>query len=190
MTGEPGFTDPFVAATLTQYGAAMIAVQAWEGALAALVGTVSIKPSQGKPVPLERAVRKAFRRSWKLMHNSTASELRNLLRDLVDGEIVTDALVEEISALNEWRNFLAHSYLRSRLFEGSTLKPNPTHIVELFQVGQAFSKSSERIVGATQSALARLPKSAPPESVRQVIEQLGRDIVNHQPAPFGTPPKT
>lgn len=189
-SATPGFTDPFIAATLTQYGAAMLVVQSWEVSLAALVGAASLKPPQGKPAQLERAIRKAVKKAWKLLQNSTASELRNQLTVLIDDETITDRLVAEISTLNEWRNFLAHRYLRSRLFDGSTLASTPAHVVELFKIGQAFGANSERIGAATQAKLAQLPVRDAPDAAKEVFRQAAVDILRAQPKPFGTrPPK-
>lgn len=188
MTERPvRFPDPFVSAAFTQYGATMLAVQIWEMELVALVGAASLSTSGGKPALLERELRDAFRRTWKLMHKPKASSLRKLLRSLADGKIVDESLVEEISALNEWRRFLAQDYLRSQLSAGGELRCDPSLISELLELGDLFSASGQRMQDATRALLARDPKSQSPKKVREVVERISQELPSTRPAPLSMP---
>jgi hypothetical protein len=180
-------SEPFVAATFTQYGVTMLAVQTWEQELVTLVGAASLKAHTGKSVPFERALQKAFKRTWKQMHKQKASKLRKMLRDLADKDALTETLIEEISDLNEWRKFLAHDYLRTQIYTGTDPRPDPVLVFELFQIGQAFTAATERMAGATKILLTGAPKSETLKQVRAVVERFTQELPTVQPAPLETP---
>lgn len=164
----------------------MVCVQAWEGQLAALVGAASLKPSRGRKVALERAVRSAVKQSWHLLHKASASELRNLLRERSDPAVVSEDLLTEIGELIGWRDFLAHDYLSSRLIMGQpAVSPRPEHVIELLKLGQAFSESAVRLGAVTAKILEAIPPPEDmPEGVREGIQRMSLDLAQTQPAPF------
>jgi hypothetical protein len=182
-----GVSEPFVASTFTQYGVTMLAVQTWEQELVTLVGAASLKAHSGKAVPFERALQKAFKRTWKQMHKQKPAKLRKLLREFADKDALTDSLIEEISDLNEWRKFLAHDYLRSQMHSGSDHRPDPVLVFELFQIGQAFTTATERMADATKILLTGAPKSETVKQVRAVVERFTQELPSVQPAPLETP---
>lgn len=177
--------SPFLPWVLAQYGATMACVQAWEAQLAVLAGAASLKPSSGRKVNLERDLRKATRQSWHLLQKASASELRNLLRDKAESDVITDELLTEISDLIRWRDFLAHRYLRSRVMQDGGMRPTPQQAVELFKLGQSFSESSTRVGNATATILGSIPPPKDvPDGVREVLERMAMDIAQAQPLPF------
>lgn len=166
----------------------MAVVQAWEANLAVLVGVLRLKPSSGRPVVLEDDVRRSLRRSWSLLNHTTASKLKMDLEEMIDGEIVTTEFVEGVTALVKWRDLLAHRYLRTRVVGQTGYISNPAIVVELFQIGQAFSAWSRGITEMTREALQRVPKPEAPQELTAILAELALQIATEQPAPFGTKP--
>lgn len=93
--------NPLLLLVLAQYGGAMLTVQAWEAQLASLVAAAELPSGGKKASSLERAVKRSVNKSWHLLHNASAGELRNRLRANVDGELISDELLDEISNLIE-----------------------------------------------------------------------------------------
>lgn len=186
MADQPPIaTETLTRAVLGQYGAAMACVQSWEAQLAALVGAVGLKPQTGPPVPLEPTLNKIFRRAWHLLHRASASELRNSLRDQPGSESINEELLEEIGQLITWRDFLAHRYLRTRLYGTGEAQPSNEMVLELFRLGQAFSASSDHISLVVKENFERVGQPmGVPQEVRDTLAELTRALANAQPAPF------
>jgi hypothetical protein len=183
-----------LAAVMAQYGAAMLEVQAFEAALAALVGVLDIKPGTGdeparSPRAVERSLRRVIKHNWHLFNTASASEAtRNL-----EGRIET-GLLDDISALLGWRDFLAHRYFRTRL--GTTLEGVDVTglVLELYELGRAFGEVRARIMTAVQDALslgelAAVQRSAAnmPPGVVEVLKAVARATVTAQPDRFRRP---
>jgi hypothetical protein len=185
-------------AVMAQYGNTMLNVQSFEQALAALVAvvenaaTVRAARESGNARlswdKLERRLRRSARRITHLFQVASARELRNELEGKVDGE-----LLEEITPLVEWRNFLAHSYLMARLVTPGRTKLNPqqAHLDELAELATAFNAAVQHIYGAVQAIVSSLsPPIVEPgeedaaEAFRAGLVTLVRQLVLAQPAPF------
>jgi hypothetical protein len=186
VTKPNASSDPFVAAAYTQYGATMLAVQVWEKELVTLAGAASLKAA-GKKVSFEKALRRSFKETWKQMNKQKPSKLRKMLKEIADKHAITNPLIDEITDLNEWRNFLSHDYLRAKLPDGASNEPDPELVIELFQIGQAFSDCTQRMAEATKILLTGAPKSETVKQVRAVVERFTHDLPTTQPPPLATP---
>lgn len=184
-------------AVMAQYGNTMLAVQSFEQALAGLVVVVehaaearAARDSPGAPrshKSFERRLRRSAKRIAHLFHAASANELRKALDGKVD-----DELLEEITPLLEWRNFLAHSYLIARLAPGgSKLNPQQAHLDELAELATAFGAAARRINVAVQAIMKSLtaPEVEPgewnaDEAFRGWMLTFIRQLVFVQPPPF------
>jgi hypothetical protein len=123
-----------------------------------------------------------------LFQVASAKELRNALEGKVDGE-----LLDEITSLIAWRNFLAHNYLVARLVtSGRTkLSPQQAHLDELAALATAFNGAVQHINRAVQEIMSSL---APPavergdeeaaEAFRVGLTTVVRQLVLTQAEPF------
>lgn len=144
-------------------------VQAWEANLALLVSTLHTKPGTGRKLREHEIIprlRRLHDRISNFVNHTAATKLKADLCDKIDGDLVTADFVDGIAQLVEWRDFLAHRYLRTRLIDGDKVVKDATLVVELFQIGQAFSNSSAEIQKVFARAVQRLGDAGdPPEAV-------------------------
>jgi len=170
-----------------QYGGAMLQVQAFEANLASLLLVAERSPTP-EPTTSYRPAVKLLKRAKHLLDHGSASEMRNALK----GKIAEDLLIE-ISELVEWRNFLAHRYLRARLFERSATELNTDFgmVVELLELGKAFGACSQRVNAEKTRLMATWNLDAPSGEamqqaaiVRAALERLVSTFFSKQQPRF------
>lgn len=177
---------PLFAWIMSQYGAAMLQVQTFEATLANFVGVIEADakvrdPAGQQPASLERALRPVIKRSWHLLQRASASEMRRRVEGKIDEQLLTD-----ISTMIGWRDFLAHRYLRVRLFPsgGSDPQPTPQIAAELLEIGQAFGELTKRVGAAATAVIAGWPKREAPVGVDEALARMVRELLAVQPQRF------
>lgn len=113
------------------------------------------------------------------------------MRRRLEGKIPDD-LLSDVAALVSWRDFLAHRYLRVRLFAESATEARPTFAMpaELFELGRAFTEVTQRVTEQTFAVLDSWPARArdTPDEVRAAFEQAARAFITAQPPQFSRVP--
>jgi hypothetical protein len=133
-------------ALLAKYGEAMHAVQVYELNLATLTLTVRLASSAKLRKADEDMMVHQIRH---LAQKASASEMRRVLDTALD-----PVLLEEITTLIGWRNFLAHRYLRTRFYDKELrVRATPEQIDELEKLRAAFATGAEK-VGAARDRIA------------------------------------
>jgi len=131
------------AAVLVTYGATMLAVQAFERSLAALVLVLEARPWKTRTFKSDEHfrsyLRKAIPRAIDVFQRASAKALRNKLPADFDPE-----LKEEIERLIMWRDRLAHRYLVENARPGSP-HFQPELFVELWQICKPFQEMSVKL---------------------------------------------
>jgi len=169
---------PFV---LGLYGAAMMQVQAFEAILATLVTVVEAKPAAG-PTTLERALGKAMKKNWHLLQVASASEMKRRLEGRIPADLWTD-----IETMIKWRDFLAHRYLRTRVFAHGGAKPRvePWLVLELQELQLAYKELGDRVQRLMLDMVSKWPPRQPaPVGAVEALQQMARQLAAVQPRPF------
>jgi hypothetical protein len=162
-----------VSRIFSEYGATMAAVQFFETTLATLVIAIEADPE----TPSARwSDEQRARNIWHLLQRATASEMKQRLRGRFEPRFL-----EQIAALITWRDFLAHRYLRVRLFPESLTKPvaDPSLIAELRDIRSAFREATNLCVKKVKE---RAPEIAAQPDAR--AQQLAHALVAPQPPRF------
>jgi hypothetical protein len=177
-------TEPPILAVLGQYGLAMFQVQAFEGSLAALVSVAEANPT--KRETLDRALQRSLKTTTHLFQRASAAELHRRLVGKLDDDLLAD-----VRALIDWRDFLAHRYLRTRLLGAQyelRVDAAANLITELTELGTAFHKTMARVLEASNAIVESWPpKSLPPEEVQAVMLAASRSVLLAEPPPFTRP---
>src|SRR5581483_9628071 len=89
---------------------------------------------------------------------ASAAELRNLLRGHLDED-----LLQDVTSLVGWRNFLAHSYLMTRLIgpgaratgRATDFPASTSQFPELHEIGKAFADTAHKLAAAATEIAAK-----------------------------------
>lgn len=189
MSSQP-VSDEATKEVLAQYGLTMGVVQAWEFQLSALAGSVRMKLPQDQPSSQRaaaRALEKGIVHMAHLTTKASASELRNLLRNQPGSDLIPEPIFDEVDALIGWRDFLAHRYVRTRLYLSSG---GPDHLAlrqELLDLARAFSNSMGKLSEVTKQVIRRTnPPTDVPEDVDAAFQNIANLIMHVQPPRFAS----
>jgi hypothetical protein len=151
--------EDMTAAVIGFYGSVMLQVQAFEFGLAFLVALVERTAStEPKPVEFDKQMRALVEKWQEITQRLTAGQARNRLRGKV-----SDELIEYVKPLIDWRNFLAHRYLRIRM--GQDGKGTPAMAVELINLGLQYRAAVQRLNDENQERVRALPKTEAPQGL-------------------------
>lgn len=173
----PPLTQPVLQQwVFAMYGAVMLQVQAFEQQLAALDLLVTAQPmTETTPKGIQRRLEKQFVKIRHLVQKATPEAITRELSGRID-----DGLLDEIKFLIQWRNRLAHSYLRQRLVTvpGEKINASPDIAAELLDISIAFTSANDRIEAAKNAAMAdwQEPASSMPTPLRGTMTLLLTDL--------------
>jgi hypothetical protein len=181
--GQTPAATPQLVAAMGMYAATMLTVQSFELSLAGLVVAAEIgstTPEQAWSAEIARL----FASTWRLVHQSSAGSMENRLR----GKVPPPLLVE-IKALISWRNFLAHRYLRTRLYTAGptiTVSAKPDDLIELIALSNAFTAGNVKVTAATQEILTTHAPQHPvtPAEVQSSMSEFLKRLTFAQPPRF------
>ncbi len=185
--GQVTTHDTVVAGVSAAYGATMLQVQTFEFSLAVLVGLTEVsgqaQTAEGRG--LEDQLQEAIDQATRITQKITAGQAQRLLANRID-----DDLLALIKPLVDWRNFLAHRYLRVRMAAGgSQLEATPQMFVELMGLALHFRDATKRITAQHSLFFDRMVQAEAPREVRAVLEELTRRIASQEPAPLPARPE-
>jgi acyl-homoserine lactone acylase PvdQ len=121
---------------LALYGLTMQDVQAFEAVLATVYFAGAVR-ELGAGEPLEPALEKLARDTAKAFQRATAGAIAKKLRGRIDEE-----LLEEVTILVGWRNYVAHRYLRNHWPFSSENRQ------QLKRLAQRFKRATEQLEAA------------------------------------------
>lgn len=159
-----------------RYGEVMLAVQTFEWHLSFLRLLYDAGESRSTT---SRHFTKQLLRVLHATHRASASESRNQLRAHLDATVI-----EEISRLIEWRDSLAHAYLRERLRrtpDGAEFAPGTA--AELRRLDEEFTEGclmlEEHVDAASADLADELAQISPEDAV--ALEDLGKRMFHRTP---------
>jgi hypothetical protein len=159
-----------------QYGHVMLVVQTFEQHL----GFLSLWHRVGEEQGLTRRnLEKTIVRFVHAMSRATASELRNSVADRLD-----DELLAEVSRLIEWRDVLAHRYLRERARPtGASLRFARGTVRELADLKADFAEAGEHLEELIDASMAEasLEGDALSADLARLITGVGSQVLSADP---------
>jgi hypothetical protein len=148
-------------------------VQSFEQSLAVLSLSLEIEPrSDQTPAQAIRRLRKLLKRAVHRFQRASASELRKLLPEDFDPD-----LLPVIERLIESRDRLAHRYLLEKIVD----RPNHRFAIgtpaELAALGSEFVEVTKHLAAKYEAIIASWPKGDVAEEVREYLESLARPVM-------------
>lgn len=161
---------------LSLYGSTMMGAQAFEQTLAALSIALEIaahpKPPSQTAAAFYRRTGKAITRAWHRFQRASASELRKLLPEDFDSELMRD-----IEIMIDWRDLLAHRYLLKKVVDEPDRRFAADTPAELLQVARQFADLNQRLNAELGETIEILPKGDTPKEVRDLFVSMARPLM-------------